>query len=519
MTDAPRKKPDFSIVGATGLKQQGGYIREEFLTELSGTRWLQVVQEMSTQDPTISGILFAISMLMRQVPWSVQPFAEDDADKELAAFVEECLHDMREPWPMTLSEILSFLPWGWAAMEKIYKLRAGAVTRADGTPDKLRSSKYADGRVGWAAWAIRGQDSLDFWIFDEETDEATGFVQSPPPTYRQRKIPLGKCMHFRTSSRKANPEGVSMLRGVYRPWYFKKRIENLEGVGVERDLAGIPYAKVPGRLLSAERTAEELTTYNAIVNIVTNLRNDEQAAIVWPNDRDEQGNPYYEFGLLTTGGSRLFDTGKIIERYDSRIAMAVMADFILLGHQQVGSYSLVSSKTNLFSTALGAWLDVICTEINAHIPELLRYNGMDAERAPKLTHGDVEKVELDALAPYLTALIGAFEKGVFNGPGGDRLWRHLLDQAGLPQPTEQEAQAAIEAEQQRQEAERLRKEEDARVRAELLNAQQTPPPPPPAAPADEPAQAAEAVAVDIDALLDAAFDDARQWAAQATGGE
>ena len=41
----------------------------------------------------------------------------------------------------------------------------------------------------------------------------------------------------------------------------------------------------------------------------------------------------------------------------------------------------------------------------------------------------------------------------------------------------------------------------------------------PAAPADEPAQAAEAVAVDIDALLDAAFDDARQWAAQATGGE
>ena len=140
MTDAPRK-PAFSIVGATGLKQQGGYIREEFLTELSGTRWLQVVQEMSTQDPTISGILFAISMLMRQVPWSVQPFAEDDADKELAAFVEECLHDMREPWPMTLSEILSFLPWGWAALEKIYTLRAGAVTRAGGPPDTLRPSK------------------------------------------------------------------------------------------------------------------------------------------------------------------------------------------------------------------------------------------------------------------------------------------------------------------------------------------------------------------------------------------
>ena len=37
MTDTPRK-PDLTMVGATGLAQQGGYIREEFLTELSGDR-------------------------------------------------------------------------------------------------------------------------------------------------------------------------------------------------------------------------------------------------------------------------------------------------------------------------------------------------------------------------------------------------------------------------------------------------------------------------------------------------
>ena len=520
MTDTPQK-PDFAIIGATGLNAQGGYVREEFLTELSGDRWRRVVAEMSTQDPTISGILFAIQMLMRQVSWSVQPFSEDEADKESAAFVDSCLHDMRESWPMTLSEILSFLSWGYAPLEKVYKLRAGAVTRPDGTADRLRSSKYSDGRSGWAAWAIRGQDSIDFWVFDEATDEATAFVQTPPPTYRPRTVPLAKCLHFRTSSRKANPEGVSMLRGVYRPWYFKKRIENIEGIGIERDLAGLPIAKIPGRYLNgAERTPEDTATYNAVKQIVTNIRRDEQEGVVWPNDRDEDGNPMFELDLLTTGGTRQFDTGKIIERYDSRIAMAVMADFILLGHQQVGSYSLVSSKTNLFSTALGAWLDVICTEVNANaIPELLRYNGLDPERAPMLTHGDVEKVDLEALGPYLTALVAAFEKGVFNNPGGDRLWRHLLDQAGLPQPTEAEAQAAIEAEQQRQEAERMRKEEEARQRAELL-AQQTPPPPPPAAPGDEqadagaqPAQAAEPRTLsdaDIDALIDSVLADARE---------
>jgi hypothetical protein len=192
-------------------------------------------------------------------------------------------------------------------------------------------------------------------------------------------------------------------------------------VGVERDLAGIPYAKVPGRLLSADRTAEELTTYNAIVNIVTNLRNDEQAAIVWPNDRDEQGNPYYEFGLLTTGGSRLFDTGKIIERYDSRIAMAVMADFILLGHQQVGSYSLVSSKTNLFSTALGAWLGWQALPIVLLLSSLA---GAIIEPSQRLA----------TAAPFVSAKSASFQQSAFVGKarGIDAEWRNLEKLRRLP---------------------------------------------------------------------------------------
>ena len=185
-----------------------------------------------------------------------------------------------------------------------------------------------------------------------------------------------------------------MLRGVYRPWYFKKRIENIEGIGFERDLAGLPVAKVPAALLSAERTAEETAAYTAIKNIVTNIRRDEQEGVVWPGDRDEHGNALYELTLLSTGGARQFDTGKIVERYDSRIAMSVLADFILIGHQQVGSYSLVSSKTSLFATALGAWLDTICATINTRIPELLRFNGLDPKQAPKLTHGEIGRAHV-----------------------------------------------------------------------------------------------------------------------------
>lgn len=42
-----------------------------------------------------------------------------------------------------------------------------------------------------------------------------------------------------------------------------------------------------------------------------------------------------------------------------------MSDFLLLGHQQVGSFALSSDKTHLFSMALGAYLDIICEVFNS----------------------------------------------------------------------------------------------------------------------------------------------------------
>ncbi|MGI6498023.1 MAG: hypothetical protein ACOX0U_04265 [Oscillospiraceae bacterium] len=52
-------------------------------------------------------------------------------------------------------------------------------------------------------------------------------------------------MIFRTKSRKGSPEGRSILRNAYRSWYFKRRIQEIEGIGIERDLAGFPTLTAP----------------------------------------------------------------------------------------------------------------------------------------------------------------------------------------------------------------------------------------------------------------------------------
>jgi len=368
---------DYKNLGTSGLDRQGGRIYEEPLAALSGFRWRKVVREMSEQDAIIGAILFAVEMMLRQVEWTVEPFSDAETispdDQERADFVDDCLYDMSNTWDDTLAEILTMLPWGFAPLEVTMKRRA-------------------DRRIGWAGWGIRAQDTVDEWAWDDK-DNLIGLWQLAPPAYARVFIPLDKCLLFRTTSRKDSPEGRSILRSAYRSWYMKKNIENIEGVGIERDLAGLPVAYVPPNILSSNATADETAMLSSIKDIVTNIRRDEQEGVVWPLAFDEHGNKLFDLALLSTGGTRAFDTDKIISRYDQRIAMTVLADFILLGHEKVGSFSLSSDKTNLFGTALAAWLDSIAETVNRFaIPKLMKLNGWPIDRLPRLAHGDLERV-------------------------------------------------------------------------------------------------------------------------------
>lgn len=425
---------NLSAVGATGLTQYAGRIYEELLPELRGPRWRRTLRDMLDTDPVIGAVAFAMEMLVRQVAWDVTDAGDDPAQVAAGALIRTALQDMRDTWQVTLAEILSFISWGWADLEITYKRRLGPSRNLARRP----SSQYTDGLIGWAAWSIRGQETLLYWDFDDSGD-ATGFVQLPPPDFRQRQLTfeidgITKVLHFQTTSRKGNPEGRSIYRGAYRPWYFKRNIEHIEGIGIERDLAGLPVAWVPPEWLDPEAPQAIQATLAAIQKIVINIRRDEQEGVVFPLSYDEQGNKQFDLTLLSSGGARQFDTDRVIQRYNAQIAMVALADFILLGHEKVGSFALASSKTNLFGIALGAFLDHICQVVNTKaIPSLLRLNGMAMEDAPTLTHGDVETIDLEALGIYLQAL-NAAGADVFGNDTTGAVRAYLYQQGGLPLP-------------------------------------------------------------------------------------
>lgn len=382
---------DSKEIGRVGQRRYGGIFYEEFLSELRGRKGAEVFTEMSNNDETIGAILFAIEMLVRQASWSVEPGGSTAKDREAAEFVKSCMDDMQQTWIDTISEILSFLTYGWSFHEIVYKRRMGR------TKDNRTSSKYDDGLIGWMKLPIRSQETLYQWEYDDQ-DNLIGMTQMPPPDFGLITIPMNKAMLFRTRSRKDNPEGRSILRTAYRSWYFKRRIQEIEGIGIERDLAGLPVITTPEGMDIWDKDDEDMNAIRAgLEAMVKNIRRDSTEGLVLPFG--------YTFELTSTGGSRQFDTNSIIARYDTKISQTVLADFIQLGHESVGSFALSSDKTNLFSMAICAFLDIICQTFNSQgIPALIDINGdhfAGVTDYPRLTHGDIEDVDLATMATFI----------------------------------------------------------------------------------------------------------------------
>ncbi|MDE2099051.1 MAG: hypothetical protein KGL39_17490 [Patescibacteria group bacterium] len=411
-------------MGLTGLRHWGGFVVEEWLRQLQDARQAaEVYREMIDNDPIIGAILYAIEMLCRGVEWRVDPAGDTKADEEAALFLESCLHDMSMTWEDTISEILGMLGYGWSWHEIVYKRRIGPFQK-----DPTRRSDFTDGRIGWRKLPIRSQDSI--WKFEiDETGGIQALTQAPPPDYILRTIPIEKSLLFRTKILKNNPLGRSILRNAWTSYYYAKNIRTIEAIGIERDLAGIPVLRPPeGVDIWDTKDPKMAQVLAAAKQIVTTIKRDEQDGVVLPHG--------WELSLLSTGGRRQFDTTGVITRYEQRMATTVLADFVLLGQDKVGSFSLANTKQDLFKASLAAYLDQIAGVFNRYaVPRLFELNAFPGITAyPTLAHAEVEPVNLEVLGAYVLQLSQA---GAAILPD-EGLERYLLEAGNLPVPPEQQ---------------------------------------------------------------------------------
>lgn len=430
-TEAPPPANYMVEAGSSGLRVYGGYVRDEFQPQLFGRNAIRIYREMADNSATVGALLYAIKQIIRALNCRVEPADGVPGAEDAAEFVESLKDDMIGSWDGFMTDVLTFLEQGFAPVEVVYKRRLGRKY------DPMKSSKHDDGLIGIAKMGLRSQETLVKWLMDDNGN-ITGLTQQPwnAPMV---SVPIEKLLLFRTTEERNNPQGRSLLRSAWRAWYFLKRLEEIEAIGIERDLAGLPVVKVPSSLIQAANGNDPVNapiakaTLQAYKDMVVNIRRDEQEGVVIPSDRDEKGNLQYELSLLTSGGARQFDTNAIITRYKNDILGTVLADFIMMGQGRVGTQALAETKVDMFMQAVQGIVNIIASVLNRQLlPRVWALNGFDPETMPKFAFDKVKQPNLGVLGDYIKKL----SDSGFQLAGDLETEAVARNLAGLPPPPE-----------------------------------------------------------------------------------
>jgi len=405
----PAGRPYTELGVASDSRPDWGIRSDEFVVQLRGRQGVRKYREMSENDAVIGAILHAMTQMMRSIEWRVEGRSNSAVE-----FIHSVMNGMDDKsWEEFIADVLTMLPYGFSVFEM--------VPRRD-----------ADGLIRMKKLASRAAYTLDRFETKDNGD-ILGIWQVA--AQKNVFIPYSKLLHFRTTSVGNEPSGRSVLRSAYTSWRAANNIRYFEGVGIERELNGLPVVRIPSEFMSADASDAQKALFNQMKVIARDVKRNEQGYIILPSDRyaDDDGkltnNLMVEFDLIASRGSRDIDTGEVILRYEQAIARSVMADFVMLGANDRGSFALSQSKADLFLKALEGYADTISAQLNRKLlPYLWELNGMNPDDMPKIARGRIAPVDLEELGQFIQRLALS---GVDLFPD-EGLEKHLRDVAGLP---------------------------------------------------------------------------------------
>lgn len=413
------KRTLYQDIGDAGLNTTGwGEIGDEFLREWQGAgEKAKRVREMLYNSPVIGALRLAIEMPVRAVEWQ---FVSDEGENDpRLALLNDARAALNHSWEDHITDALGFLWYGWSMFTITYQ--------ADGN------------RILWRKLKPLGHDTLQQWRFED--DGGLAGIQQWPHLWPD-PIPVERVVIYRFRRARGNPEGESLLRPVWPAWYYVKNIQQIEAIGIERDLAGLPRIILP-EFADATDSDDPATDVGRARQLVRNVRADEQAGIVLPFG--------WQFDLVGAVGLGKVNTDQVINRYNKQMLMAALSQFLALGMENVGALATFQGASDFFTLTLNAVADTIAETFTSFaISRLLALNGYDADGV-RLEHGPAGDVQPATVADALTKLVGA---GALTLTPADEVWlrdlfrlppRDVDDIAADRDAAEAERRAAAEA--------------------------------------------------------------------------
>lgn len=412
----PVPRMQLGETGFVGLRTVFGRVIDDPTRAFHWPNFYRTVRDMMN-DAVIASAFNTYRMLLSRVKWTVEPPVDaTDQEKERAKFVQSCMDDMENSWATFLSDVITYLPYGFAVQEKVYRRRL-----------YKNGSRFNDGLVGLRKISPRGQDTIVRWTFSEDGRDLLGAEQSivnlengamfMSQANEHGLIPIKreKFMLFTADAIKGDPTGNSILKGAYKAWKQMDMLRDQELLGVAKESNGLPVIKLPPEYMAADASDDMKAVYTACQKLLDTIQAGTNKGIIFPRRIDETSKQdLFSLELLEKKGINGANIDTVIKRYHSEIYSALGVD-ILKEVTEIGSFSLADSDTNLVSLMMSHRLNEIADVLNNDlIPQLFRLNGWGLERLPKFVHGDISEMSADELGKLLqrTGSIGLVAKDI-----------------------------------------------------------------------------------------------------------
>lgn len=389
-------------IGYSGLKIFDGVVESEMVKELQYPESNKTYKKMLLHPAVNASINLHKTLVSKATYRVVEPKDATEEEKQRTEIVRQMLfEDMESSIDSVIAEAMTMVDYGFAPLEKVFRRRT-----------KDSGSIYNDGLIGVRKLALRHQESIEKFIFDDDGEYVTGIKQdiallSDPYNRFSRKantsivIPRSKFLLFTAGDTKTNPFGTSPLRNVYLPFRYLNAIEELEASGVSKDLAGLPMLSIPAQYMSPDASPEQKQFYSWCQNIVRNIQTNSQSGLVMPLLYDpETRQPMFKMELLSTEGTgKNYDTTKIKDYYRAMIFVGLSADILMMGLTNTGSFNLGSIKSSLTGQAVERHLNHIVEVLNRDlIRQIYTLNNWDVSRCCKLDVEGFEDLDLETFS-------------------------------------------------------------------------------------------------------------------------
>lgn len=390
-------------VTSMGNVKDNSYLYSDIPDALTNENKNMTYYKMSLNS-TISSVLNLYSSLLQTIKWSVK--SNENKNKEYVALFSDIIHDMEHPWLEFVEHAMTFLQYGWVAFEIVLK-------------------KRADGKIGVQKLQYIPQYTLKKWLVDNKGN-VTGLVQQGNEfnQFHDVVIPLDKMLMIKNIGGSNSPEGKSILTGAYEDWLTFELSEKSLRTTLTRSFVGMPIITVPADTLNAANASAECSLYteeeksvaraaiNTYKKMIETMEVSPETGVIMPSDtyRSENGNisnvPCYEMKLMSLNGQPLVDINSVRTNTEARMARVLQGDFLQMGtSSKTGTYSLGSTRYDMFANAVNVVADKIATVINEDLFMILGlFNNIEQNKLPRLHHSKVNetsiKEKIETLAQY-----------------------------------------------------------------------------------------------------------------------